>query len=1246
MGWSGGTPLVRGESVRAQTREGHAPEQARWRVGDRISDYVVRAVRASRGGVWTLEADEVRSGERVSLRLIPRGWLSEGHQAQLEVRAARLGALAQVQPQALARDEGAWACVAQPWIDGEPLAERIQAAPLAPLEALQAALSLARALEALHRQGITHGGVSPHNVFWSQGGWVLADVGLSRAALPRDPDARAPTRAELFWAPEVRDEAPAPPSADLFLLGATLAVALLGLPAAVEAQRDGGLRAALLEGGWLRGLGLDLPEPLELFINRLCRADPALRFAHMGAAREALEELERTWNALAATSTTELSALRRAGHDRLPILGRAQDLSAALSLLGGAERGSGALLLLEAPSGSGKTRLLEELAWLGQQRGARVIRCLAPQDAQQPLEGLQGVFQAIYDDGSLSLRVADALGAQMGALHELQPTLARALGYRPRRVSAQGEGEGSRGEARSLDVLSALIGALGDAQRPALLLLDDAQWIDAQTAESLARWWRRGAPARCHVVVALAVQEDTPDSERFRGWAPRLFLSLQPLNELQTRLAACAQLGRMTRRAQDFVVEATLGSPLMIFAVLQGLKETDGLVQGARGWDLGPDAQAQAQASEEIVALLQRRMARLPADTALLLSIGAVLGRRFDIALVSALADLPLHAALRVLRDAQRAHLVWIDEDRTTASFVHELLRGAVLERSSPEERQALHFRAAEHLRQHGDKRTRDFALAYHYDAARRPNEALPFAVDAAHEALRRYAFDIAERNLRIAHKALPWAPLPLQATVLELLGYAMMMRGYYDEAAQPLQLARELATDPVQRAQIDERLGELAFKKGEAEQARVYLERGVAALGRPAPRSPLHALAQILREAAIQVTHTLAPGRFVGRRATRGDEVAVRLMNRLGYVYWFLQAMPWLIWTMFRVLNLAEARQTHEGLVMARANHAMGLTAFPWFSRANRYAELALAHARELRSAHGEVQAGNIRGIVLCAQGRWAEARGHLGALIEKARLSGERWEWGGLCFQRGFVACQMGRAEEALEDAATLYRDVDFNGETYFHGGAFLLWAMATDGRVPASYRRVELRRHDDPQMWAMVNIAEALCRLTDGDVEGAWALSSQTQPRAKELRAVYTAPAILYHVRVCRRGWEAADDRQRGRWRRRWRVALLQAWAFARQFPAWRPWWLVERARWMLHHGRAPRALALAQRALDEATQHQGGAVILQALQVRGRARERLGLAGALDDLHRAEALAKEALISPERALERLAPYLPRA
>jgi non-specific serine/threonine protein kinase len=120
-------------------------------------------------------------------------------------------------------------------LEGETLAGRIERGTVPLADALQTALGVLGALEAMHSRGIIHRDLKPTNIFLTPHGVKLLDFGLARPHLTEahvtltQPGTIVGT--PRYMAPEMFGDEPVGPAVDLFALGAILFEMLTGRPA-------------------------------------------------------------------------------------------------------------------------------------------------------------------------------------------------------------------------------------------------------------------------------------------------------------------------------------------------------------------------------------------------------------------------------------------------------------------------------------------------------------------------------------------------------------------------------------------------------------------------------------------------------------------------------------------------------------------------------------------------------------------------------------------------------------------------------------------------------------------------------------------------------------------------------------------------------------------------------------------------------------------------------------------------------
>src|SRR5262249_33672353 len=153
----------------------------------------------------------------------------------------------------------------------------------------------------------------------------------------------------------------------------------------------------------------------EEVIQHLLRKDPRDRYQTAAAV---LADLEAIAKALAEGDLEP--ALVTGACDRRRTLtepafvSREAELSAFCTELGHLTTGRSELLLLEGESGSGKSRLLDELAVMGVKRGVWVLRGRSEQSAPRPLQVLEGVVREIVamarSDPAFAARLRERVG--------------------------------------------------------------------------------------------------------------------------------------------------------------------------------------------------------------------------------------------------------------------------------------------------------------------------------------------------------------------------------------------------------------------------------------------------------------------------------------------------------------------------------------------------------------------------------------------------------------------------------------------------------------------------------------------------------------------------------------------------------------------------------------------------------------------------------------------------------------------
>ncbi|HEV2749686.1 MAG TPA: AAA family ATPase [Gemmatimonadales bacterium] len=266
---------------------------------------------------------------------------------------------------------------------------------------------------------------------------------------------------------------------------AQTALQAVALDRASEAAGRSAMRALALAGD--RAGALQLAEELARVLRATLGAEPSAETARLA---------ERIRDARVGRRVIGAPAAAPA---RAPLVGRVAELAELTGAWRRAQAGRGQVVIVEGEPGEGKTRLLDELLARARLDDATVGATRAvPADATTPWSALAGLLAAGLVDAP---GIAGAAPEALAAFAQIDPDLGGRFGAG---VPAVAPGDALRAAVRALA-----------AERPVLLALDDAQWLDAQTLATLPGL-ARDVAAR-PVLLLLGIARGSPATERLDG---------------------------------------------------------------------------------------------------------------------------------------------------------------------------------------------------------------------------------------------------------------------------------------------------------------------------------------------------------------------------------------------------------------------------------------------------------------------------------------------------------------------------------------------------------------------------------------------------------------------------------------------------------------------------------------------------------------------------------------------------------
>jgi DNA-binding CsgD family transcriptional regulator len=329
--------------------------------------------------------------------------------------------------------------------------------------------------------------------------------------------------------------------------------------------------------------------------------------------------------------------------------GRASECETLRGLISHVQSGSSQVLVLRGEAGVGKTALLEFLA--AQASGFRRVQVAGIQsDMELAFAGLQQLC------APLMVHVDELPEPQREALNV---AFGRGVGATPDRFLV------------GLAVLSLMAAAAND--RPLLCVVDDAQWLDQVSVQTLAFVARRLLAEPVAVVFAAR----NGGAESLAG-LPELVIG--GLSDGDARaLLGDVVLGRIDERVRDRIVAETRGIPLALLEVPRNVSAAE-LAGGF--WPTGGERTSAGQIEESFVSRIQA----LPADTQRLVLVAAAepVGDAALFLRAAARLGIPVDA----LAPAEAAGVI---EFGPRMRFHHPLVRSAAYRAADLPERRAIH---------------------------------------------------------------------------------------------------------------------------------------------------------------------------------------------------------------------------------------------------------------------------------------------------------------------------------------------------------------------------------------------------------------------------------------------------------------------------------------------------------------------------------------------------------------------------
>ena len=390
---------------------------------------------------------------------------------------------------------------------------------------------------------------------------------------------------------------------------------------------------------------------------------------------------------------SEPTIISTPGSDRpgeRPLVGRDAELATLQSAVDESRTdGKLTLTLLFGEPGVGKSRLADALADAAAASGVSILR------------GRSYEAERLYPFGPW----VDALGTPISDLTDTSRT--------------------ERAESREMlfQSIAERLAAKTREHSPVLLIFDDIQWIDPDSAELLHYVVRttEAVPLGLLLIARTGEIEDNEASTSLLRGIRRVIapseLELRPLSLEET-----TELIGETEGDPRAIWEASAGNPLYALELARALD--------------------QGGASGSLARVVRERIARLPAAAGDLLRWGSVLGHTFAVSRLETLSSLGTKELIEALEGLEVHALVRSDSasSGTRYTFSHDLVREFVYGEMSQPRRRLMHRRVARLLAPELPDPVVAIELVRHASLGGEASLGVKACIEAGHDALRTFA--------------------------------------------------------------------------------------------------------------------------------------------------------------------------------------------------------------------------------------------------------------------------------------------------------------------------------------------------------------------------------------------------------------------------------------------------------------------------------------------------------------------------
>lgn len=483
----------------------------------------------------------------------------------------------------------------------------------------------------------------------------------------------------------------------------------------------------------------DIPHVLSELILRLLAKNPDARYQSASGLLADLQHCQKLLESEGEIHDFELGTKDLTGKLEFPeaLYGRRKEFKHLIKSFDRVTLGTVELVMIKGYAGIGKSALVNAFRnRVGRKGGYFAMGHFDQLQSSVPYQGTNRAFgqlvRQLLTESSNRLeawkkKILDAVGENGKLLIDVVPELQLIIGQQPD-VPEVGATEAQN---RLRYTFLNFIKALSDAQHPLVFFLDDCQWADGDSIDLIELLLTHPDNQYFWIITALRDNEIAADHPLLKAYdrlldkgalVEQLEISNLSQDAVTELISATLRCGKADcQLLAELVYTKTQGNPFFVRQMLMSLYEKELLTfsQKDRRWIWDHNAIQQLNISDNVVELMAGKIQRLPAATQETLKKAACIGNQFAFSTLQAIhevSDQELNAALtRAIDEGLVADLTDVNTaGEPSFSFTHDRIRQAVYSLISENITPALHLKIGRLVLEKLEKQKNEEALRDH----------------------------------------------------------------------------------------------------------------------------------------------------------------------------------------------------------------------------------------------------------------------------------------------------------------------------------------------------------------------------------------------------------------------------------------------------------------------------------------------------------------------------------------------------